>query len=81
MAFEVAAGDHCHPVAFFAGRQQVFRYYFPNGISGVADASDTLINQEVFQQKPAEFVGEFKGLNQALLLQLAEWAAVCKSKR
>ena len=56
-------------IAFRAGRQKLPHHGFPHGIPGATDAAHPLIHQEVFQQKPAELVGEFEGLNQALLLQ------------
>ena len=63
MACEIAAADHRHPGAFCSSRQKLSHHGLPNCISGATDATDALIDQKIFEQKPAEFVGEFKGLD------------------
>ena len=81
MTCEIAAADHCHPGAFRARSQKLSCHGLTHCIPGATDAAHTLIHQEVFEQKPAELVGEFKGLDETLLLKLTERAAGSKSER
>ena len=50
-----------------------------NGIAGATDTGHTLINQEIPDQQPTEFMGELEGLNQAQLLQLTEDTGLTKT--
>jgi hypothetical protein len=63
MACEVAAADHRHPGAFRAGGQKLSHHGLSHCIPGTTDATDALIDQKVFKQKPAELMGELKRLN------------------
>ena len=64
VACEIAAADHYYPHTPRACGQKLSHNDLPRSISGDTDAADALIQQEVFQQKRAEFVSEFKCLDQ-----------------
>jgi hypothetical protein len=54
--------------------QQLPHHRFTHGVTRATHAAHPLIGEEVLQQQPTEFVGEFKGLDQPLLLQFTEGA-------
>jgi len=58
VACEVAAAVYSHPSAFRDRGQKLFHH--------------ALMHQEVFKQKPAELMGEFKGSDESQLLELAQ---------
>ena len=63
VACEVAAADHRHPGVFCTGGQKLSHHGLSHSISSATKATDALIDQKVLEQKPAELVGEFKGLD------------------
>ncbi len=73
-AGEIAAADHRHPGGFRPRWQQLANHRIP----GAADAAHPLIHEEVFEQQPAELVGEFKRLNQSLFFQFTQGPLVCQ---
>jgi hypothetical protein len=46
-----------------ARRQDATHHGFPHRIPGAADATHPLIGQEVFEEPPAQFMGELKSLD------------------
>jgi hypothetical protein len=56
------------------GALQLAHHGFAHGVARATDAAHPLIKEEVLQQQPTEFVGDFKGLDQPLLFQFAERA-------
>ena len=63
---EIAVADHRHPE--LAVPDQPLRERFSRCVLGSVELSDSAGRQEILQGFPAQFMGEFKGLNQPLAL-------------
>ena len=68
----VAAADHVHP-AFTVGNE-AFVEGFPGGIAGARNGRVALVKEIIPHDVPGEFVSEFEGLDEPLLLQIGQWA-------
>jgi hypothetical protein len=69
---EVAVANHLHPSLAIA--DQPLGKGFTGGIAGAIQLHHAPGDQEILEGFPAEFMGELKGLDQSLALQITERA-------
>ena len=75
----IAAFDHIHPdLPVF---DQAELEGLPSGISGAVYFGVSSVFEQILECFPCEFMGEFKRLNESLLLKIRQGTFLCEFKR